>query len=48
MLLEKLKYVKEEYKCPITYEIMENPVIDSKGNTYDFFAINNYFLILKN
>eukprot|EP01080_Neovahlkampfia_damariscottae_P001939 gene1939-1447_t len=34
--------VPEEFICPITKEIMEDPVIMEDGNTYERFAIHKY------
>jgi len=34
--------VPEEYKCPITKEIMVDPVIDPDGNSYEREAIMNW------
>ena len=27
--------IPSEYKCPITHEIMKDPVIDNEGNSYE-------------
>ena len=34
--------ISQTFICPITHEIMENPVIDNEGNSYDNDAIINW------
>ena len=34
---------EEKYLCPITREIMVEPVVDALGNTYDKAAIKAWF-----
>ena len=34
---------EEKYLCPITREIMVEPVVDALGNTYDKAAIKDWF-----
>jgi hypothetical protein len=37
-----ISQIPEYFLCPITNEIMENPVIDQEGNTYDESAIRKW------
>ena len=37
------KVIKHEFMCPITMELMTDPVITSNGHTYDRFAIVQWF-----
>lgn len=41
-LQEELVSVPDEFRCPITREIMEDPVICSDGHTYDRQAITRW------
>ena len=34
---------KAKYLCPITNQVMIEPVVDALGNTYDKEAIQNWF-----
>jgi hypothetical protein len=34
--------ISQTFICPITHEIMEEPVIDNEGNSYDNYAITNW------
>jgi|TARA_B000000475_G_scaffold272118_1_gene271985 hypothetical protein len=43
-LLKKIRYsIPKEFKCPITCDLMLNPVIASDGHTYDLKSLNNLF-----
>ena len=34
--------ISQTFICPITHEIMKDPVIDNEGNSYDRSAITNW------
>lgn len=34
---------RQVYKCPISKVIIENPVVDCEGNTYEFSHILKWF-----
>ncbi len=36
------KKIPEEYLCPITHEVMTDPVVTSDGNTYERQAIEQW------
>eukprot|EP01117_Protostelium_nocturnum_P018971 TRINITY_DN8069_c0_g1_i1.p1 TRINITY_DN8069_c0_g1~~TRINITY_DN8069_c0_g1_i1.p1 ORF type:complete len:453 (+),score=103.04 TRINITY_DN8069_c0_g1_i1:51-1409(+) len=42
-LQEKMKEVPEPFLCPITHEIMSDPVVASDGHTYEKDAIKEWF-----
>lgn len=41
--MEAEQDVKTEFLCPLSYEIMEDPVIDENGHTYDRKSIEEHF-----
>jgi len=41
--LKKIDYMLETYVCPISTEIMKNPVIAEDGQTYEEMEINKWF-----
>ena len=49
---EKISHYKKEkreqeweYCCPITHELMSNPVVAEDGHSYDRNAIEHWFLV---
>ena len=41
--IKKSKKIPDEFKCPISLDIMLNPVIASDGFTYDLISLENLF-----
>jgi hypothetical protein len=37
-----MEKIKVYFICPITHELMEDPVIDHEGNNYEYSAISKW------
>lgn len=42
MIESRLLVVVEDYLCPITKEMMENPVVAADGHSYEYSAIHEW------
>ena len=48
MLGSQLIDIPEDYLCPITQEMMENPVLAADGHSYEYSAIHEWLKTGKN